>query len=331
MSPNPNPLARGSIAHVAVRLLLAFGWLWVGEAAAAQPPARVVSLNPSLTAIVLALGEGERLVGVDDYSARQIGEVAALPRVGGLFNPSLEAVVALEPDLVILVPSAEQRAFRERVEALGVAVEVFDNHAFDEVLENIERLGALMGARDAAAVRVAAIKDARGRVERAVAKLQRTAEAGAGANPAEDDVSKLPTIAMVLQRDPLFVVGGGNFIDTMLSIVGVRNIAAAYRESYPRVSLEWLVARSPALLVDLSPEANGPSDALSFWKRWPHIAAVENDRLIALDAALISMPGPALDESLLLLARTLWGDAIEEHLAVDPARAANSEAAERQH
>ena len=121
---------------------------------------------------------------------------------------------------------------------------------------------------------------------------------------------------MVLQRDPLFVVGGGNFIDTMLSIVGVQNIAAAYREAYPRVSLEWLVARSPEWIVDLSPEATKPSaDALAFWRQWPHVAAVKHERLVALDPALISLPGPALDESLLLLARTFWGEALEARLA----------------
>ena len=261
--------------------------------AASERAARIVSLNPSLSAIVLALGEGERLVGVDDYSAQQFAEVAALPRVGGLFNPSLEGVVALEPDLVVLVPSAEQRAFRERVEALGIAVEAFDNHTYDEVIENIERLGALTGARQAAAARVAAIRG------------------GSEATHADP-----PRIAMVLQRDPLFVVGGGNFIDTMLSIVGVQNIAAAYREAYPRVSLEWLVARSPEWIVDLSPEATKPSaDALAFWRQWPHVAAVKHERLVALDPALISLPGPALDESLLLLARTFWGEALEARLA----------------
>lgn len=276
----------------------------------AEAPERIVSLNPSLTAILLALGQGERIVGVDDYSAKQIEKVGDVPRVGGLFNPSLEAVVALRPDLVVLVPSAEQRAFRERVEALGVAVEVFANHAFDEVLENIHRLGALTGAQAAAKARIAAIEGARDRVVRAVAAVR--AEQGGEEKP--------PSIALVLQRDPLFVVGGGNFIDTMLRVAGVRNVAAEYKESYPRVSLEWLVARSPQLLVDLSQEAkHAGDDALAFWRRWPHIAAVKNERLMALDAALISMPGPALDESLLLLARTFWGEAIEPYLVSAPA------------
>src|SRR5262245_42468166 len=88
--------------------------LLVAAAAAAAPPApapakRVVSLNPSLTATLIALDASALLVGVDDYSARQQPSVRELPAVGGLFNPSLEAIVALAPDLVVLVPGAQQR------------------------------------------------------------------------------------------------------------------------------------------------------------------------------------------------------------------------------
>jgi ABC-type Fe3+-hydroxamate transport system substrate-binding protein len=69
--------------------------------------------------------------------------------------------------------------------------------------------------------------------------------------------------------------------------------------------MEWLVAASPELLLDLSPDSE---EAKVFWQRWPTIAAVKNNRLISLDAALISMPGPDLDRSLRLLASTFWGD-----------------------
>ncbi|MBW2726597.1 MAG: ABC transporter substrate-binding protein [Deltaproteobacteria bacterium] len=264
-------------------------------------PTRIISLNPSLTAILLAIEKGDVLVGVDDFSAQQISAVSRLPRVGGLFSPSLEAVVALEPDLVILVPSAEQRDFRVRLDELGIAVESFQNFQFEQVLENITRLGTLTGATGAAAERVATIERTRAAVERAIASLERD-----GGSP--------PSVAMVLQRDPLFVVGGANFIDTMLRIAGTRNIAADYREAYPRVAMEWLVAASPQLLVDLSPEASGASEAMAFWQRWPNIAAVKNDRLLSLDAALISMPGPDLDRSLLLLARTFWGAELEARI-----------------
>lgn len=317
-TPTPRPTQTLSRSR-AIRASLLSGWLLVAavaglavsnaraeapaEPSANPPPARVISLNPSLTAILLVLGKGDRLVGVDDFSARQIPQVAQRPRVGGLFNPSLESVVALEPDLVVLVPSAEQRDFRVRLEELEIRVESFQNFQFDQVLENITRLGALMGAPGRAAERVAAIERTRAAVERAIAKLDRGEQAP-------------PTIAMVLQRDPLFVVGGANFIDTMLRIAGTRNIAAEYREPYPRVAMEWLVAASPQLLVDLSPEAQ---DAMAFWKRWPNIQAVKDDRLLPLDAALISLPGPDLDQSLLLLARTFWGAEIEAQIRVEVA------------
>lgn len=279
-----------------VLVVVIAGVVVVSGAGAASAANKIISLNPSLTAMLLALGQADRLVGVDDFSARQISEVSHLPRVGGLFNPSLEAVVALEPDLVVLVPSAEQRDFRNRLLALNIEVEVFQNVQFDQVLENITRLGRLTGAEAAAAERVAAIVLTRTAVERVVAS-RAAADGGSGTQPR-------PTIAVVVQRDPLFVVGGANFIDSMLQIAGTQNIAADYREPYPRIGMEWLIAASPQMLLDLSPDT---VTAEVFWKRWPNIAAVKNERIISLDAALISMPGPDLDRSLRLLASTFWG------------------------
>ncbi len=82
-----------------------------GAPASSAPAKRVVSLNPSLTSILVALGAADALVGVDDFSARQEPGVAGLPRVGGLYDPNLEAVVTLRPDLVVLVHSVQQRDF----------------------------------------------------------------------------------------------------------------------------------------------------------------------------------------------------------------------------
>src|SRR5687767_12078634 len=113
-----------------IALLLALGAS--GAARAAEAPRRIVSLNPSLTAILVAVGARDRLAGVDDFSARSQPEVAGLPTVGGFFNPSLEAVVAVRPDLVVLVPSAEQRGFRRQLEDLGIAVEAFDPVSFED-------------------------------------------------------------------------------------------------------------------------------------------------------------------------------------------------------
>ena len=93
-------MAAAPLRSAALALLLA-----LAAGAAGAPPRRIVSLNPSLTAILLALGAQDALVGVDSFSAQQEPEVAGLPTVGGLYNPSLEAVVALAPDLVVFVPT----------------------------------------------------------------------------------------------------------------------------------------------------------------------------------------------------------------------------------
>jgi iron complex transport system substrate-binding protein len=235
----------------------------------------------------VALGAGDRLVGVDDWTARQEPSLSALPRVGGLYNPSLEAVVALAPDLVMWVPSAEQRDFRRRVEDLGIRVESFDNIAFDEVLENIDRIGRLLGRRAEAARRIEAIERTRGRIARAVTSLPP------------------PRTLLVLQREPLFVAGSGSFIDTMLAAAGGRNLGRELGEAYPRASLEWAIEAAPEVILDLGPD---PDEARAFWSRWASLPAVRDERVVVLDAALVSLPGPYLDRSLETLARALHGE-----------------------
>ncbi|MDG2049646.1 MAG: helical backbone metal receptor [Myxococcota bacterium] len=255
---------------------------------------RIVSLNPSLTQILLSLDAGKSLVGVDDYSATHLADVAERPRVGGLYSPSLESVVALEPDVVVLVPSAEQRDFQGRLEQMGIRVEAFENIRFEDVLENIRRLGVLTDRVPQANQRVEA-------VQRARAAARRVLE---GQRPLR--------VLVVLQRDPVFVVGGGSFIDEMLEAVGAENVAGDFDDPYPRVGVEWVVGKSPEVLLDLSPDPDG---ALSYWSRWPSIQAVSNQRVVTLDSALISMPGPDLDRAIQRLAGVLHGPPVAAAIA----------------
>jgi iron complex transport system substrate-binding protein len=264
-------------------LLLALATLTRAAAAEAPPARRVVSLNPSLTAIALALGAREQLVGVDDFSARQEPAVAGLPRVGGLYDPSLEAVIALAPDLVALVPSAEQRSFQEQLATLGIARFVADPVGFDDVLETISALGARLGRAREAEVRVAALRGARTAAETASAGRPRV------------------RALLVLQRDPLFVAGAGSFVDDLLRAAGADNVGADLAGPWPRASREWLLAAEPALILDSSDE---PEPAARFWARWPSLRA----RVVALPAGVVTLPGPHLDRALALLAEAVGGE-----------------------
>jgi len=234
---------------------------------------RLVSLNPSLTATLQALGAGDLLVGIDDWSARTSPDVAHLPKVGGLFNPSLEAIVAVQPDLVVLVPSAQQRDLRGRLEALGVDVLVLRNESLDELLHSIEALGERIGRGDEARARVAAIRSAF----------------------KASSLEAAPRAVLVIQRDPLYVVGGGSYLDDMLAASGVRNVAGGFGDPYPRVGVEWLIAAAPDVILDAS-ENTGP--ALPHWSRWPSLPAVQEGRVIEVEAALMTMPGPYIDAAL---------------------------------
>ena len=259
----------------------------------AEPARRVVSMNPSFTAMLVAIGARSSLVGVDEFSAREQPEVADLPTVGGLYNPGLEAVVALAPDLVVLVPSAEQRDFRARLADLEIPCLELNPTRFDEVLAAIEELGARVGRQTAAASRVREIR----RVQSGV----------------EDATRGLPRVRtlMVLQRDPPFVVGRGNFVGEMVRMAGAENVGAEFDEPYPRVTREWIIAASPTVILDSS---DAPGDALEYWAKWPSLPAVKRGRVISLSRGIATLPGPYLDRALLAIAAAIHGPEVVSHL-----------------
>lgn len=260
---------------------------------------RLVSLNPSLSAILDRLGAADQVVGVDDYTAEVVPALADRPRVGGLFDPNLEAVVALRPDRVLIVAGVDQEAHADRIRRVGVEVEVYANERFGEVLENIERLGRLVGRSEAAAERIAAIRATRRAVERATAEQP-----------------ERPGTVAVVDRSPLFLVGGETFLDEMLEAAGADNLVRQLGPGYPRGSLEWLIAAKPSLLLDMTP---GGEAAPAFWAQWPSLPAVRAGRVIGVEAGRVSLPGPDLDRALRELARLIHGPGIDA--AIDRALA----------
>ena len=268
---NPPIHILAALAALAGATALHDGPLWLGPPAPARP-SRVISLAPSLTDTVIALGEAGRLVGVTRYDTAP--EVKSLPRVGGFLDPSPEAVLGLRPDLVLWLTDGGAYPAVRRIAELGVPVLALPVVGVPDVLRAARRVGAALG-NPAAGERLAADLDAAVRA-------------------AEERASSLPRrrVLLVIGRDPLVVAGPGSYPDALLRIAGGVNVVKGERP-WPVYSLERAVADDPDLVVDAA--VNEPADTIA---RLAAIPAVKAGRVVRLPDDRVLRPGPQLPAAL---------------------------------
>jgi iron complex transport system substrate-binding protein len=245
----------------------------------ARPTRRVVSLAPNVTELLFAIGAGDQVVGVDRYSDQPAGRVEALPRVGSDYEPSLETILGLAPDLVFLSRSANRRETAEALERLGVPAFITETGTIAEVPRTMRDLGALTGHAAEA--------------EAQLARLQ----AGLAAVRARVAGRPRPRVLVVVWPEPLYVAGRETFTDDLIEIAGGQNVAAAVR-GYATFPLERVLAVAPEVIVLPSHAASGTGDAaaIAYWSRWPSLPAVRDHQVFAIEDAVISRPGARLVE-----------------------------------
>ena len=214
-----------------------------GAASGAPPPRRIVTLAPSLTETVFALGGGSRVAGVGDYASFP-PEAARLPHLGGLYNPNIERILALHPDLV-LIPSPVPRLQAVCREA-GIRIEIVRMDGIGDLDPAITRIGQLLGRPTAAAKAVAALH---GRLDAVKARTRNLPH---------------PRVLLVIDRPatgPLrdvTTVGSGSFLDLLLGVAGGRNIFAGIHRRYFTASLEAILRRHPTMILELDAGAPHP-------------------------------------------------------------------------
>ena len=251
---------------------------WLGPKAPAAPR-RVITLAPSLTDMVLALGKRDVLVGVTRYDDGP--EVATLPRVGGFLDPSAEAVLALRPDLVLWISDGGALAAVQRIAALGVPVRAVPVVSVADVLACARLVGAALGVAPAGE-RLAQDLD------RAVAAARARAPSGHRAR-----------VLFVIGRDPLVVAGPGSYPDELLRIAGAEN-AVKNTRAWPMYPLERAVADDPDLVVDGA--VLEPAEGIS---RLAAIPAVKRGAVYRFRSDAALRPGPKLAVALEELGRAL--------------------------
>jgi len=232
---------------------------------------RVVTLAPSLTDLVLALGAGERLVGVSRFDERP--EVGRLPRVGGFVDPSVEAVLALHPDLVLAQPGPGNRRAVETLAELGAPVLLLPLGTVADVLAAERATGKALGLP--------------GQGEALARALEATRERVRGRARAERRVRVL----LVYGFEPLVVAGPGGFADELLADAGAVNVAADAASPYPVYSVERAIQARPELILDASDTEAGK-------ERVRALPGLREARWADVEGQALLHPGPTLGKGL---------------------------------
>ena len=281
---------RGVIVALGVALGLALA-ACRSAAPAAGPGERVVSLTPSATEALAALGAADLIVGVDTYSTYP-AQVKGLPKVGSFLAPDVEAIARLRPTLVVADDIHDSA-----IAALGdvgvTRVTRLPMHTLPDVLTALRSLGDLLGRQDAATANVQEI-------ERAI-EAARAATAARGAGAA-------PRVLAIIDREPggiggLVAAGTGSWVDELLALVGADNALAGAGARYPKLALEDVVRAAPDVILDASYAAD-PAAPLSPWAG-VDVPAVKAGRVVVAKESYVLAPSPRVAEALAAVARVL--------------------------
>ncbi len=259
-------------------------------------PARIISMAPSITEVVFPLGLGDRVVAVSDFCDYP-PEAQEKPKIGGVVNPNMEAVVALNPDLVLALPNATQESLFRSLRQLGIRVLTLPNDTLDDLFFTIRRIGEVTSTEPAA--------------QEMVEHLRATFSA------IRETVSAEPRkkVMFIVGVEPLFVVGKGTFIDELIDIAGGINIAGDSYSKYPQLGIEEVVSQAPEVILytslnfELTPDQEVKAKAM--WKAYPSIPAVKNNQIHGLLADHVTLPGPRLAIGVEEIARAIHPDLFE--------------------
>lgn len=262
--------------------------------AAAAMPKRIVSLAPSITESLFALGLGERVVGITSY-CRYPPEVEGIARIGGYLTPSYEALAAARPDLVIVLP--EHADIIPRLDALGLDVLPLDHRTLDGIVGGLQLIARRCGSAAADAL-VPALASGLARIEGVVGDRPR------------------PRTLIVLGRQGdrsgfRSVLGGGagGLHHDLVVRAGGLNVLVDSAVSYPSISAEGLLRLDPDAILECAP-GRGAADALrGEWSALPALRAVRTGRVTVFTEACLSVPGPRLVRLVGEMARALHPDA----------------------
>ena len=255
--------------------------------AVSAAPRRIVSLNPTTTELLYAIGAGSRLVGRTTYD-RIPAEVARVPDLGPGLRPNVEAVLAARPDLVILYASQDNRDAARRLRAAHVPTVAYRVDRVADFARVTEALGRLTGDTAAARATIDSVGRTLATTLATTASLPR------------------PRVFWFLWESPLLAVGGGSWLNELLHVAGARNVYDSLPQPSPAVTFEDLLRRDPDIVL-ASPTTRARMLADPKWRT---LRAVREGRVLVFDTTIVNGPSARVGASAVGLARLLHPDAV---------------------
>ncbi len=261
------------------------------EVEIATVPLSIVSIAPSCTEILFALGLGDRVVGVTEYCDYP-EEAQEKPKIGTFTTPNLEAILALQPDLV-LATGGVQAEVLSRMEELGLTVFAVNPATFSQTAEEIRLIGQIAGAREEA--------------ERIAADMERRAGAIAGRVREMEEAGKSrPRVFYeIYYENNVWTAGKSSIISDLVSLAGGENLGDMEESDYYEFSVERLMAENPQVYLVGSGSMFDPGDITSR-PGWDSMDAVRGGRVYVIDEDLVYRTGPRLIEGLEAIHRAIY-------------------------
>jgi len=251
------------------------------EPAVAVRVDRIVSMAPSLTEILFALGLDEEIVGVTLFSDYPPAATEK-PKVGSFWQPNIEAIVAARPNLVMTLGSGQQKNLAERLKRIGYNSLAVDIEKVSDLFTVIDEIGTAAGKQNQADELISGIRE----------KLN-TLSSMVGASPKV-------RVLWVVQRVPLRVAGRDTFVNEMIELAGGENAIGRTVHKYPPIGAEQVIACGADVIIepemgrkDLDAQRN---EALRHWARFRNLPAVTNSRIYVIRGDTVSRLGPRLYE-----------------------------------
>jgi iron complex transport system substrate-binding protein len=255
-----------------------------------SPVHRIVSLAPSITETLFAIGAGDKVVGVTDF-CNYPKEATTKPRIGGMINPSQEVIVSLKPDLIVLSMEGNVREDFGKLASLGIPMFVTNPRSLHGIYKSIQDLGTLTGH----------VSEAR--------ELVRSLQSRTRAITASSQVRVQRKVALIVSLRPLILVGSGTFLAELIDLTGAVNIAGDSPSTYPAYSRESVLALNPDIIILMGDIMGETAELVTPFPEWKHLSALRKGNVFRIDPDIVSRPGPRAIDGLEAIVHIIYHQA----------------------